>query len=57
MDIKSCLCHYPCKTDNCPKEKDTVCHVNYCEIVQKYSVLNNKENNYCPICGRKLHIK
>jgi len=48
-----CLCHYPCKTENCPKEKDAACHVNHCEVVQKYSVLTY-DKKYCSECGRKI---
>lgn len=53
MSNKSCLCHYPCKNENCPKEKDSVCHTNYCEIVEQYSQLTYMKK-YCSECGRKL---
>lgn len=50
---KPCLCYYPCYNGNCPKEKGTVCHINHCEIVRKYSQLTYNKK-YCPECGRKL---
>lgn len=53
MSNKICLCHYPCKIENCPKEKDTMCHVNHCAVMNEYSRLTYG-NNYCPACGRKL---
>jgi calcineurin-like phosphoesterase family protein len=53
MSEKICLCHYPCETENCPKEKNSMCHVNYCEVVEAYSQLIYKKN-YCSVCGRKL---
>jgi hypothetical protein len=53
MSNKPCLCHYPCKTENCPKEKGAVCWANHCEVVQKYSNLTYGKN-YCLICGKKL---
>lgn len=50
----TCLCYYPCKNENCPKEKGAMCYVNHCEVIEKYSILNQEENNCCPKCGRRL---
>jgi hypothetical protein len=54
MNSKPCLCFYPCKNENCPKEKGTMCLVNHCEVVAKYSELTHKKN-YCSVCGRGLN--
>ena len=54
MNDKPCLCFYPCKNENCPKEKGTMCHPNDCETIIKYVNLTQGAN-YCPMCGRKLN--
>lgn len=53
MSDNNCLCQYPCQTENCPKEKDVVCYINHCDVIDEYSRLTYKKN-YCSVCGRKL---
>jgi len=51
---KLCLCSYPCKTENCPKESpDQMCWINHCVAIQRYSNLTYGKN-FCSECGRDL---